>query len=164
MGFEGMKKAVFWKWLVLVCLIGAGLTIAGWMGFFAYVAAVDITKLSFIILAAFIYVSGRVGWLSYKAIQDSADTKALLQELEIAWFASSIFSAVGLFGTIIGFTLLMSGSIFAGVTAATIPTVIVAALSKVGIALTTTLFGIGSSILTKLQAYNLEHSLLKRGN
>jgi hypothetical protein len=163
MGFEGMKNAVFYRWLVLICLIGAGLCIAGFGGFFSYVLAVDVTKLSFIILAAFGAVSGWIGWLTHRATKSYTDLGSILTQLDGAWFAATVFNALGLLGTVIGFTLLMSGSVFAGATAATIPTVILAALSKVGVALTTTLFGIGASLLTKLQAFNLEQWINRGG-
>jgi hypothetical protein len=148
-------KPVFLKWILIASIMGVGLTISGFMGLFTFIASVDITYISFAILAALVAMSIRTGWLTAKACNGSMSAEDLDEANEFNYFMSDAMQALGMIGTVIGFLMLLSGGTFMNVATANLQTVMITALGKMGLALTTTLAGLLGSLLLKFQAYNL---------
>lgn len=156
-------KPVFLRWLLIVSLIGLGTVFAFTTGLVNQINEVDFTKISFIIFGTFLFFSAQVGKLTYQATGGDHTNKSIdriTRSAESGWFCADAFMAAGMIGTIIGFIFMMSGS-FDNMSAGNVQHVIVFALGKMGLALYTTASGLITSLLLKIQLFNLSQYLDK---
>lgn len=147
-------KPVFLRWVLIASLISLGTVVFFVTGVMSEINKADFTKISFAIFAVFILLSAKTGKLTYEACKDG-NKERIIEKNRAAWFWSDMFMAAGMVGTIIGFIFMMSGT-FDNASSATIQSVIVSALSKMGLALYTTGSGLICSGLLKIQLFNLE--------
>jgi hypothetical protein len=164
------KHILFLKWWLFAILITLGLYIAYSFNIFHTIWEQDITKLSFIIIALFVFATiwcGSATWKISKALaKNSIDPKAL-KNIEYAedsgWFISDVLLTIGMIGTVCGFIIMLLGG-FADVDVSN-PSTIQSMLSKLSAgmatALFTTLAGLITSVLLKVQYFNLTKGIEK---
>lgn len=138
----------FWKlWTLFVAII-ASLIAAYQYGYVGYVLENDVTRISVLILGLFLSASA---WVGVLAVKHRKPTNAL-------WFASDAMLSLGMMGTVLGLLVVLTsnfGSVDATDTEAM--SLLMATIgSGMGTALTTTLVGLGASLLLKLQLVILE--------
>ena len=145
------------KWWLIFCLTLLGLCTCVYFNIHKDLYAADVTRLSFFIISIFICTSIWIGTKTYKVgiLQDYE------QKSDVGWFISESCLALGMVGTVTGF-LIMLGTAFANVDVTNAAT-LQQALSDMAIgmstALWTTLVGLVSSLIIKVQLVNLEVAL-----
>jgi hypothetical protein len=145
------------KWWLIFCLTLLGLCICVYFNIHKDLYAADVTRLSFLIISIFMCTSVWIGTKTYKVgIQQDYDQKS-----DVGWFISESCLALGMVGTVTGF-LIMLGTAFENVDVTNAAT-LQQALSDMAIgmstALWTTLVGLVSSLIIKVQLVNLEVAL-----
>jgi len=145
------------KWWLIFCLTLLGLCICVYFNIHKDLYAADVTRLSYLIISIFICTSIWIGTKTYKVeIQQDYDQKS-----DVGWFISESCLALGMVGTVTGF-LIMLGTAFENVDVTNAAT-LQQALSDMAIgmstALWTTLVGLVSSLIIKVQLVNLEVAL-----
>lgn len=133
----------FLKWWLLMVLILIGISVAWYFEFFTFLFDHDFTRLGFLTLFIFLLNSISVGYKLYKK-HDS---------FGVEWFWSDAVISIGMIGTVIGF-IYMLFAVFSNIDL----TDSIKMMSSLGemaegmsTALLTTLMGLVSSILIKLQ-------------
>lgn len=164
------KYKLFLRWWLFVTLVFIGGVYCWNLGLFQEIWDKDITKLSFVIMAIFGYMSL---WCGVKTWQISAmprdqknkihladhhaRSKKIKELSEVGWFISDIFLTMGMIGTLVGFIVMFSSG-FASIDISNIKAA-QAALAHIAVgmstALYTTLIGLVSSALLKVQYFNL---------
>jgi hypothetical protein len=148
----------------MVVLVALGATVSFHFGVFHDVWEQDMTKLSFVILAAFAAMTAICGistWKVSKAISRGSIDERSLDQIEYnentGWFVSDVLLTIGMIGTVSGFIIMLMGG-FSEIDA-TNPATLQAMLGKMTVgmatALYTTLTGLIGSLLLKLQFFNL---------
>jgi len=145
------------KWWLIFCLTLLGLCTCVYFNVHKDLYAADVTRLSFFIISIFICTSVWIGSKTYKVgIRQDYDQKS-----DVGWFISESCLALGMVGTVTGF-LIMLGTAFENVDVSNAAT-LQQALSDMAIgmstALWTTLVGLVSSLIIKVQLVNLEVAL-----
>jgi hypothetical protein len=140
-----MKDFLYW-WL-LVCVVGTGSYITHTMGWLVPLYTNDLTYITFLItvLAALTTLS-----LGYKF---KVPTRAATVDVDIEWFVSDVVLTLGMLGTIIGFMIMLQGT-FSSIEfndAHSIRTALSSMSKGLFTALNTTLIGLVSSIILKVQ-------------
>jgi hypothetical protein len=169
-----VRHVLFLRWLLIVSIIGTGSWFAWRFGVFAEIYAKDITRLSFAIVAGFVFMSAWCGIKTFamSSLHDRelAGAEALGAEdlhtldriadlEEIGWFAAGFFTSLGMIGTVIGMIWALKGFIGVNITdVASIQKLISNMVYGVSTALYTTLVGLVCSSLLKLQYFNLGHA------
>ena len=145
------------KWWLIFCLIVLGLCTCFYFDVHKSLYESDITRLSYLILIIFGCTSVWIGTKTYKVgiLQDYN------QKSDVGWFISESCLARGMVGTVTCF-LIMLGTAFTNVDVTNAVT-LQQALSDMAIgmstALWTTLVGLVSSLIIKVQLVNLEVAL-----
>ena len=145
------------KWWLIFCLIVLGIGTCFYFDVHKSLYESDITRLSYLILIIFGCTSVWICTKTYKVgiLQDYN------QKSDVGWFISESCLALGMVGTVTGF-LIMLGTAFANVDVTNAAT-LQQALSDMAIgmstALWTTLVGLVSSLIIKVQLVNLEVAL-----
>jgi len=114
----------------------------------------DASKLSFVILLVFVGVTCYIGSLTYRLWKQLKVSK---QQIETCWFIADNLPTVGMIGTVIGF-LMMLGTAFEELDVTQVASVqdaITIMALGMSTALVTTLVGLISSLLVKLQLQNI---------
>jgi len=158
-------KTLLLKWWLFLCTQGAVVGIAQYFGFFNSVLEKDPTRLSFFILGILILTTLWLGKKIYSMMKlenPSRDIKDQLKEdLSIGWFVAESCLVLGLVGTVCGF-IIMLGTAFVDIDVSNINSM-QKALSQMSIgmsaALYTTLMGLLSSLIIKLQLVNIERTV-----
>ena len=145
------------KWWLIFCLIVLGLGACFYFDVHKSLYESDITRLSYLIISIFLCTSIWIGTKTYKVgiLQDYE------QRTEVGWFISESCLALGMVGTVTGF-LIMLGTAFANVdvtNAATLQQALADMAVGMSTALWTTLVGLVSSLIIKVQLVNLEVAL-----
>ena len=145
------------KWWLVFCLTLLGMCACVYFNIHKDLYAADVTRLSFLIISIFTCTSIWIGIKTYKVgIQQDYSQKS-----DVGWFVSESCLALGMVGTVTGF-LIMLGTAFANVDVTNAAT-LQQALSDMAIgmstALWTTLVGLVSSLIIKVQLVNLEVAL-----
>ena len=145
------------KWWLIFCITLLGLCTCVYFNIHKVLYAADVTRLSFLIISIFICTSIWIGSKTYKVgVQQDYD-----QQSDVGWFVSESCLALGMVGTVTGF-LIMLGTAFENVDVSNAAT-LQQALSDMAIgmstALWTTLVGLVSSLIIKVQLVNLEVAL-----
>ena len=145
------------KWWLIFCLTLLGLCICVYFNIHKDLYAADVTRLSFLIISIFMCTSVWIGTKTYKVgIQQDYDQKS-----DVGWFISESCLALGMVGTVTGF-LIMLGTAFENVdvtNAATLQQALADMATGMSTALWTTLVGLVSSLIIKVQLVNLEVAL-----
>ena len=157
-------KSLLLKWWLFLCLQGAVFAIANYFGFFQDLFVKDPTRIGFTILTILIVTSIWIGQKVYKLsrLNVTASMKeGLLNDLSIQWFIAESCLVLGLVGTVCGF-IIMLGTAFVDIDVGNI-TSMQNALSQMSIgmsaALYTTLMGLLSSLVIKIQLVNVERAI-----
>ena len=145
------------KWWLIFCLTLLGLCICVYFNIHKDLYVADVTRLSFLIISIFTCTSIWIGTKTYKVgIQQDYDQKS-----DVGWFVSESCLALGMVGTVTGF-LIMLGTAFENVdvtNAATLQQALSDMATGMSTALWTTLVGLVSSLIIKVQLVNLEVAL-----
>ena len=156
MKFRGEMKSVL-KWWLIFCITILGLCTCIYFNIHKDLYAADVTRLSFLIISIFICTSVWIGSKTYKVgIRQDYDQKS-----DVGWFVSESCLALGMVGTVTGF-LIMLGTAFENVdvtNAATLQQALSDMATGMSTALWTTLVGLVSSLIIKVQLVNLEVAL-----
>jgi hypothetical protein len=145
------------KWWLIFCLIVLGIGTCFYFDVHKSLHESDITRLSYLIISIFLCTSIWIGTKTYKVgiLQDYE------QKSDVGWFISESCLALGMVGTVTGF-LIMLGTAFANVdvtNAATLQQALADMAVGMSTALWTTLVGLVSSLIIKVQLVNLEVAL-----
>ena len=145
------------KWWLIFCLTLLGLCACVYFNVHKDLYAADVTRLSFLIISIFICTSVWIGTKTYKVgVQQDYDQKS-----DVGWFISESCLALGMVGTVTGF-LIMLGTAFENVdvtNSATLQQALSDMATGMSTALWTTLVGLVSSLIIKVQLVNLEVAL-----
>lgn len=138
---------MIWWLLTVIQMIGLGVAIN--FGAIEYLLSADITRLSFVIFVIWILTTLNIGWNSFKKNYDH----------DLAWFNAEICMSIGMVGTIIGFILMLSGSLgdIDPSDVETMKRVIADMAAGMSTALVTTLTGLVANILLKIQVVSQEY-------
>jgi len=155
------RHVMFLRWWLLIILMSLGGFMAFKAGVFFDMWQEDATMLSSVNLIILLIFSLRSGGLTWNASNGLSGKEIDFNELEIkeetGWFWSDIVLAIGMFGTVWGFIMMLGGA-FGNVDFSD-PLMAQTALPKMvsgmKTALYTTLTGLLASILLKMQYYNL---------
>ena len=145
------------KWWLIFCLTLLGLCACVYFNIHKDLYAADVTRLSFLIISIFICTSVWIGTKTYKiGIHQDYNQKS-----DVGWFISESCLALGMVGTVTGF-LIMLGTAFANVdvtNSATLQQALSDMATGMSTALWTTLVGLVSSLIIKVQLVNFEVAL-----
>ena len=147
------------RWWLLFCCTTFGLVTIGFFNFYSYLWAVDPTRLGFITLGLFLVVTIFIGMLTYHARHGD---QLFAMHLPLCWYMTELMMGLGMMGTLVGFLLLLQAAFGGQINLAdAVGTQKMLSSMAVGFATAgvTTLVGLGSSLLTKLQLVNLEYLL-----
>ena len=145
------------KWWLIFCLTLLGLCACVYFNIHKDLYAADVTRLSFLIISIFICTSVWIGTKTYKVgVQQDYDQKS-----DVGWFISESCLALGMVGTVTGF-LIMLGTAFENVdvtNSVTLQQALSDMATGMSTALWTTLVGLVSSLIIKVQLVNFEVAL-----
>jgi len=145
------------KWWLVFCLTLLGMCACVYFNIHKDLYAADVTRLSFLIISIFTCTSIWIGTKTYKVgIQQDYNQKS-----DVGWFISESCLALGMVGTVTGF-LIMLGTAFANVdvtNSVTLQQALSDMATGMSTALWTTLVGLVSSLIIKVQLVNLEVAL-----
>ncbi len=146
------------RWWLLQSVTILGLMYCYYLGLIDLLWAMDVSKISFIILTIYTSATVLIGSMTRKAERDFVANRQHLEKYgPVCWQLAGKMQDLGLIGTVIGFMLLL-GPTFAGIDLSdTIATQKMIAFMGLGMgtALTTTLVGLVCAVLTRLQLLNL---------
>ena len=137
-----MKDFLYW-WLI-VCVVGASSYITHTMGWLVPLYTNDITYITFLITVVTILTTVSLG---YKFKMSDANS------VDVEWFVSDVVLTLGMLGTIIGFMIMLQGT-FSSIEFNDVHSIRLALSSMsqgLFTALNTTLIGLVSSIILKVQ-------------
>jgi len=150
-------------WLVGMSLFIAGLEVAWMKGAIQAIYLSDVTKLSVVIGLIFFWQS----CVAFKEVSCHAQKAKLADgsnnQIERGWLWSDIVLSLGMIGTVIGFMIMLAG--FVDVDFSDFDSVqgLITRLSAgMSTSLSTTLVGLISSVLLKLQFFSLERIVKNR--
>ena len=137
----------FLCWWLIVCMVGTGSYITHIMGWLVPLYTNDLTYITFLItvIAGLTTLS-----LGYKF---KVPARAAAVDVDIEWFVSDVVLTLGMLGTIIGFMIMLQGT-FSSIEFNDAHSIRIAlsSMSKgLFTALNTTLIGLVSSIILKVQ-------------
>ena len=144
------------KWWLIFCLMLLATVISGYFDLHTTLYNADITKLSFFILSLCYCSSVWIGIKTYKVYKQD-----YTQSATVGWFISESCLALGMIGTVIGF-LLMLGTAFTNLDVSNsvqLQDALASMAVGMSTALYTTLIGLVSSLILKVQLVNLEVAL-----
>ena len=145
----------FLRWWIIVAGVITGIGFMIVYDCINYVNNSDVTKLSFVIFALFVYSTVRVGMSTYRRDKNIYDTHS---DLSVPRFMVSVLKLIGMLGTVIGFILMLStclGSVnFQNVQS--MQTVISSMTTGMSTALVTTAAGLVCSLILELQIFNFD--------
>jgi len=157
-------KALLLRWWLFLCVQGAVFAIANHFGFFQDLFDKDPTRIGFGILIILVVTSIWIGQKVYKLSRLDVTPpmkEELTNDLSIQWFIAESCLVLGLVGTVCGF-ILMLGTAFVDIDVSNIQSMQNAlSLMSIGMsaALYTTLMGLLSSLVIKIQLVNVERAI-----
>ena len=164
-----IKHTLFLKWWLFISAVMAGATYLYFTDMFALLWDKDATKLSYVLLLLFVFMSVWCGYKTWRlsVFLDSNKTEKYIIEkiehlMEVGWFTSDLCLSIGMMGTVIGFIMMLSG--FSNVNVEDLSTVqgmIKGLGAGMSTALYTTLTGLVCSALLKIQYFNLSQAIDK---
>ena len=168
-----IKHTIFLKWWLFIGVVVVAAMYGHANGVFSELYDKDFTKLSFVLLALFTYMSiwcGNKTWQLSKFLDtydaEKENNSVVVERIEhlteVGWFVSDLCLTVGMVGTVVGFITMLGG--FFNVDfddAATLQALIKDLGSGMSISLYTTLVGLTCSALLKIQYFNLNQGIDK---
>lgn len=145
---------VFLRWWLMFCVFAIGAFTLQKFELFEALYHADQSKLSFLIMGIFILITPYIGYLTYR-LSKNLDVEPF--KIENCWFFANECQTIGLVGTVIGFLIMLS-SAFVGMDVSDVASVQQALETMtigMGSALLTTLVGMVSGLLIKMQLMNL---------
>ena len=142
------------KWWLIFCLILIGFGTSYHFNLHSLLYYADVTKLSFLIIIIFVFTSVWIGRKTY----DLETSTGIDEKIDVGWFIAETCLALGMVGTVTGF-LYMLGTAFENIDVSNTQTLqdALASMAKgMSTALYTTLTGLVSSIIIKIQLVNYE--------
>lgn len=154
------------RWWLFFTLIGLGCFVLIVSGALHKIGEVDVTRISFLILAIFLIFSIRTGQKTYALCRlESAGALAdpYQQDDELGWFVSDMLLTMGMIGTVIGFIYMLGTSFqeFDPGNTGSLKQVMAKMSTGMSTALYTTASGLICSLLLKLQLFNYSHQLAR---
>ena len=140
-----MKHFLYW-WLI-VCAVGTLSYITHSMGWLVPVYTNDLTYITFLITTLAVLTSLSLGY------KFKLPTRAAAVSVNVEWFVSDVVLTLGMLGTIIGFMIMLQGT-FSSIEfhdANSIRLALSSMSQGLFTALNTTLIGLVSSIILKVQ-------------
>ena len=151
------------KWWFLFCTQIALSTVAYHFGFFHHLYREDTTRIGFFILGILIVTSLWIGKKIFSFKNNWEGSEAAIKDFSPGWFIAESCLVLGLIGTVTGF-ILMLGTAFTELDVTNI-TSVQNALIKMSLgmstALYTTLVGLISSLIIKIQLVTIERQIEK---
>ena len=162
MQYSFSQNRTFLEWWWFFCTLLLTTFMIWQLDVFEKIWAVDQTKISLAILSLFVVMTiycGRQAWLLSKIQKNNLEIdETIKSRYEPGWFASEICLTMGLIGTVSGFILMLYGA-FADLNIADTTSVQQSLMNMslgMSTALYTTLIGLVSSLLLKIQYFRLE--------
>lgn len=161
------KHALFLRWYLFFSLICISSVFCHYLGGFEEIYLKDSSKLSFLILGIFYFMSIWCGIKTYalsKILKQKDKDTEEIQEIErlseIGWFCSEFLLTLGMIGTVLGFILMLGefGKVDAG-NVGSIQKLLSGMSFGMSMALFTTIVGLVCGSLLKIQYFNLAQSL-----
>lgn len=162
-----VKHALFLRWLLMVAIICIGSFFASQLGVFTAIHEVDTLFISHTIIAGFVFMTGWCGFKTYNLSKQevNGDLPQTENLEELGWFASGTFTALGMFGTIVGMIMALNGLGAINVSdVLSMQTALQGVIRGMGIALYTTGVGIVCAKLLDFQYINLGHARRNKEN
>ena len=141
------------KWWLIFCLTMLGFGTLYYFNVHSLLYHADVTKLSFLIIIIFMFTSIWIGRKTY-----DLDINKNHGEMDVGWFIAESCLALGMVGTVTGF-LFMLGTAFENIdvtNAKTLQDALAMMATGMSTALYTTLIGLISSLIIKVQLVNYE--------
>jgi len=162
-----MKKYVlFLKWWLFITIVAVGSIVCYKFGAFQEVWDKDSTKLSFLIMAIFAFMSG---WCGVKTWSLSKQDEEYLEEeatanyerlANIGWFTSDLCLTIGMIGTVCGFIMMLAGFVNLDVKNVKSVQELISQMGYgISTALYTTLVGLICSAFLKIQYFTLGQAI-----
>lgn len=161
----------FYKHLIYGTLIIFGLTVLHILGVNNLIYEKDFTKISFLIMTILAWFSIRNIKLTYLLAKTTKKENLKEKDLvkferknETNWMVSDVAVTLGLIGTMFG--LIAAIGLFGNIvniSIASMQSILPQVALKISAALYTTLVGLISSVLIKLQAYDISHFIARKG-
>ena len=149
------------KWWLLFCTQFALATVAYHFEFFHHLYREDTTRIGFFILGILLLTTLWVGKKTYSLKKNWGGPIEAIKEFSSGWFIAESCLVLGLIGTVTGF-ILMLGTAFTELDVTNI-TSVQGALVKMSLgmstALYTTLVGLISSLVIKIQLVTIERQI-----
>ena len=154
-------NSILLKWWLLCCTQFALVTVAYHFGFFHHLYREDTTRIGFFILGILLLTTLWVGKKTYSLKKNWGGPIEAIKEFSSGWFIAESCLVLGLIGTVTGF-ILMLGTAFTELDVTNI-TSVQGALVKMSLgmstALYTTLVGLISSLVIKIQLVTIERQI-----
>jgi len=161
------KHALFLKWWLFFTVVCVGFIYAVSKGAIETLWDKDATRLSFVLLFLFGFVSAWCGyktWMLSRFLDNGKKDEHLVEKIdhliEVGWFASDLCLTIGMIGTVFGFIMMLSGFSTVDVSQVqTIQELIKQLGAGMSTALYSTLVGLICSALLKIQYFNLNQAI-----
>jgi len=148
---------LFWhNWSILI-MSWVGILVAWQLGYVQHLFSVDATYLTFVIFGLWNISTLWLVVLSYKVKNGTRYDEARFGPI---WFMSDAYVSIGMIGTLIGFIMVLSTA-FGDIDPSEVEQlkgVLATLATGMGTALTTTLVGLTSSLITKSMLVTLEEA------
>lgn len=156
--FRVMFPKPYAVWIVSIGIASSALQIAWTQGIIQKLYENDVTKISVVMVIIFIWQTVSCGTELMNQCSPFKSDKNTSKIVDRGWFLSDILLSMGMVGTVIGFIAMLTGFFDLDFTdAASVQSLIANLGYGMSTALTTTLVGLISSILLKLQFFMLEN-------
>lgn len=154
------------RWWMIFCTIVTGFVFLWMTGLVNFAWNADHSKLGFVALALFTIVTPFVGYLTYKlrnvAKMFNDTRRQYLRYIQACWFAADSLMAIGMAGTLTGFIMMFTdamNTLTGSTDTEAIKAIIVSLSHGFTTGVVTTLIGVITCVLLKLQLVSLEVSL-----
>ena len=144
------------KWWLIFCLTILGFGTLYHFNVHSLLYHADVTKLSFLIIIIFMFTSIWIGRKTYDL--ETTSVNCLDDTIDVGWFVAESCLALGMVGTVTGF-LYMLGTAFENIdvtNATTLQDALASMARGMSTALYTTLTGLITSLIIKIQLVNYE--------
>jgi hypothetical protein len=151
------------RWWLLTCVSVIFQIILQHRGIFSIMWVADVSKISFIIIGLYFILTFFTGVITHRLNKENLsdeDRSTYIRYLDACWYSSELLMALGMMGTLIGFSLMLGSLVgldFANIAAT--KTGIFSMAAGMGTAIYATLSGLIASQLLKIQLVSLEISL-----
>ena len=158
-----LPSAHYLYWWIMFCIICLGSAALYVTGIFGKVNEADVTKLSYLIYAIFVFFTIRTGFYTYHVGKDMSPDYCS-QKQEIAWFVAGNLLKLGMLGTILGF-IYMLGISFSEIDPSNMIRMRVA-LKTMGVGISTALYTTAAGLICglglEIQLFNLQRQIEER--